>query len=658
MELVQKLYFVKRVKWGEFNLMHQIQMHSTFQEIVGCEWKIKSEVDVKSAPIQMTRVDVASSSDTNHQDWNKQEWIRAITHDDDDTIRFMMKRVSTDSHFGDLLNVQLQLEQQHTEHNCHVNHISATVYSPETSWSLAAMFNSRKVMKVLAEHGMNCQQSTSTGNNMLHVLVAFASTGGELQEERALKTIAYIKDLVGDDGYGKLLLAENCDGLRPLELACHLDTFGLFMYFFETPGIYVTQEEDHILYKQQFFDVTEYVTGARYLKSPIYSMAYMDESKLTNKYVKDAYLNEPMRSWSSIIMRVNLPCLFIWGFLRLVYIMLFLVCDLNLNGTCDVNSTCSNDKHINSLVNLSIHWVVLVASIFIILGDFYDFVYWLFYHPSWLYRQVYGRKAMDTHYIFYRIVHFSTVFVATVAITITLINYYTNINLSHAVEAAVLAVVFGFVWSVLYFLQIVPTFGYYVMALQRVLKDYFNFFVLLFVFFVIYAIGFFKLLGDNETMKDFKDMPSSLYSTFRVMLNMVEFYDPNDNVNFIAHVIHIAFVFMVPILLINFLIATFSSSYDHVMCYREVLFRMQCLSVSVRADQMFVRLLAPYRKYIWQKLFVNKNGRYYVTRVISQPVNPSQWNWCFICEICVKCFVICLTISVDLSEWFNMLIST
>ena len=597
-------------------------MYLKLQDGVGWMEDQAKRGNKRRVTVQMTRVDVISPADTILQDYSKHEWIRAIIHDDNDMVRSMIKRSSIDSQFSDLSNLQLQLEK----HSGHVNHISNTAYSPETSWSLAAMFNSRKVMRVLSEYGVTCLQSTSTGNNMLHVLVAFASTGGEFQEEQALTTTAYIKELVGDDDYGKLLLAENQDGLRPLELACHLDTFGLFMYFFETPGIYITQEDDHILYKQQFFDVTEYVTGARYLESPIYSMTYMDESKLTNKYVKDAYLNEPMRSWSSIVMRVNLPCLFIWGLLRFVYIILFLVCDLNLSDACDVNETCSGNSLFSTGVNLSMHWVALAASIFIILGDFFDFVYWLFYHPRWLYKHVYGRKPLNSHYIFYRLVHFSTVFVAVIAITITLMNYYTNTDVSHAVNIGVLAGVFGIVWSVLYFMQIVPIFGHYVMALQRVLKDYINFFFLLFVFFSTYAVGLYKLLGKSENLKDFNDLPSSLYSTFRVMLNMVEFYDPNGHISFIAHMVHISFVFMVPILLINFLIATLSSSYEHVMCYREVLFRMQCLSVSVTADQMFVRLLAPFRKYMRQQLFVNENGRYYVTRIIPQPVNPDQRN--------------------------------
>ena len=571
----------------------------------------------------MVRAYTVNSSGTIYRGNNAyhQDWIIAITRDDGETVRQVLEQVRAETRHSNLVNARLHLQPRDTEYHGHVRNITNTTYSPETPWCLAAMMNSRKVMKVLTEYGSNCLQATSEGNNMLHVLVAFASVGGDLQEELAITTVTYIKDLIGNDDYGKLLLAENGDGLRPLELAGHLGTLGLMMYFFETPGIYITREEDHILYKLQFYDVTEYVTDLRYHKSPIYGMTYMDESKITSRYVKDAYLSEPMRSWSSIVLQVNLPYIVIWCFLRFLYITLFLVCDLNIKDICDRHDNCTDKTELGTDVNLVIYWVVLVLSICMIIENIFDLGRWVFCYPSWLYRQVYGRKASGSHHMFYGLLHFLSVLMVTAATTIVLVDYYTDSYTEHVVEVGVLAAVYGFVWSVLYFMQLLPIFGYYIIAVQRMLKDFLNFSFLLLLFSFTYTIGFYKMLRNDDTVQDFNDIPTSFYSTFRLMINMVEFYDPNAHIGFATSVTHVTFVFMVAILLINFLIATLSSSYDHVMRYREVLLNMQNLSVSVTVDQMFVRLLAPFRNFLRRRLFMHENGRYFVTRVLEVPTN-------------------------------------
>ena len=112
------------------------------------------------------------------------------------------------------------------------------------------------------------------------------------------------------------------------------------------------------------------------------------------------------------------------------------------------------------------------------------------------------------------------------------------------------------------------------------------------------------------------------------MFNILVFYYPNSQIGFVTCIVHVTFVFMVTILLINFLIAILCSSYDHMMRYREVLFQMQCFSVSVAIDQMFVRLLAPFSKFLRRRLFVHENGRYYVTRVVAVTTDQTKCIWC------------------------------
>ena len=555
-----------------------------------------------------------------------EEWIRALVFDDEELIRRIIEDTPSESRPSKLLNNLLDLKALNKDCHGSAKRICNTSYSPDIPLCLSAIYNSRRAIAILAEYGANYLQKTSYGNNMLHTLVAFASTGGDDGEEVALSTIKYLKDLLGDKLYWQLLEAENNDGLRPLELACHLGTFGISMYFFETPGLYITHEEDHILYKMQYFDITDYVSGPRYLKSPIYAMTYIDEDKLASRYSKDAYLNDPISSWISTLLRINMPCIVLWFIYRVLYIMLFLTCDSLIQDDCNDNGKCRRRTKLSVNVNLGMYFAIFVMSALMIICDIIDFVHWLCFHPRWLNKNVYGTKPINMHHLFYRLSHFSAVLIATVSSAVALACHFENISPYPAMEIAVIIGVWSFVWSVLYFIQLIPMLGYYVMSIQRMLKDFMNFALMLMFFFFTYTIAFYKLLRTNETVKDFHKIPESIYSVFRLMLNMVDLFNPDAEVGFAVYVVHISFVFMVAILLVNFLIATMTSSYDLVMSSREVLFKIQRLSVSVTVDQRFPRLLTPFRDYMRRRLFVYENGRYYISRMIVLPANPNKWT--------------------------------
>ena len=573
----------------------------------------------------MTEVGIVDSLDTITMDTDDvhlvEEWIRALACDDEELIRSTIEYIPVEYRPNKLLNKPLRFESLSKKCHDSAKQISATKYSPDIPLCLAAIYNSRKAIRTLVGYGENCLQKTSYGNNMLHVLVAFASTGGDDGEDLVLSTIEYIKDFVGDEVYCELLKAENNDGLRPLELACHLGTFGIFMYFFKAPGLYITREEDHILYKLQYFDITDYVAGPRYLKSPIYAMTYVEEGRIASKYTKDAYLKDPVCSWISAILCINLPYIVWWFIYRVLYIILFLACDPIIKDDCDDNDECQRRTQLSVTDNLGMYFAIFMMSALMFIYDIIDFVYWLIFHPSWLSQKVYGSKPMNMHHVFYRLSHFIAVFVATISSAVALACHFENISPYPAMELAVIIGVWSFVWSVLYFIQLIPMLGYYVMSIQRMLKDFMNFAFMLIFFFFTYTVAFYKLLRTNETVKDFHKIPESLYSVFRVMLNMVEFFNPDAEVGFAVYVVHMLFVFMVAILLVNFLIATMSSSYDLVMSSREVLFKIQRLSVSVTVDQRFPRLLGPLRDYLRRRLFVYENDRYYITRMTELPAN-------------------------------------
>ena len=68
-------------------------------------------------------------------------------------------------------------------------------------------------------------------------------------------------------------------------------------------------------------------------------------------------------------------------------------------------------------------------------------------------------------------------------------------------------------------MQFVPGLNSYVIAVQQILTDFMSFSIILAFFFLSYSIGFY-LLAKNSF-----DLGSSIYETFKLMLNMIDFSD-------------------------------------------------------------------------------------------------------------------------------------
>ena len=571
----------------------------------------------------MARIHVTPYMRTNHETAIHEEvlrkWISAITGDNDVLARNLLETdtARSDMRPHQLLETHLVFPQLFRTCIQPKGQFTSTDYAPDTAWCLAATCDSRKVMRVLVEYGANIMQVTSTNNNVLHVLSALASTGTEEEEERVIATVRYIQIILEPEVYQKLLLAENSDRLRPLELASHLGAFSLFMFFFNTPGIYITKEEDCVLYKLQYFDITEYTTGSRYFQCPLYAMTYIEESRISRTSVKEIYLNDPINSWIKAVYAVNTPFIVVWALLRAAYICLFLQCDLKIVSVCTGNSTCAHTNVHTPETNLILYWLVCGMSVLIITIDLNEFIQHMICRPRWLSRVVYGSKKAGMRRNFYRVTHFGAVLIVAIITTVTLIGYTVNGQIIHIGQYGIIAAVYGFVWSALYFLQLLPTVGHYIMAVHGMLKDFANFSLLLILFFVTYSFGFYKLMHTSQTLPEFSTALRSLYGTFQVMLNMVDFWKVIGEVGPGVFLLHISFVLMITILLMNFLIATLSSSYEHVMTYRAVFIKLQTLAVTMMADHRFQRLLPSLRNRLLRRYFVHENGRYYITCVID-----------------------------------------
>ena len=266
-----------------------------------------------------------SNTNTCHPDeiTYQASWIDAILKDDAH-LALQLLNGHMDAISDMILRYEKLYDSNNVGHAIRKHGIMWTTYAPDNVWSSAAVFNARDVMKVLAKKQVPSTGRTSDGNNYLHCLIAFASVQDEETEYEVLSSAKYIRSLMTDaKKYREILLSENHLGLRPLELASHLGTMALVKYIFGSETIYMTIVNNMGFHSIQYYDVTDYVTGNRFYKSPPYTMMLLEEKKVGLAAVRDIFLTDPMKTWFTAIMFSNMPYVIFWAMLRTSFLLAF-----------------------------------------------------------------------------------------------------------------------------------------------------------------------------------------------------------------------------------------------------------------------------------------------------------------------------------------------
>ena len=77
------------------------------------------------------------------------------------------------------------------------------------------------------------------------------------------------------------------------------------------------------------------------------------------------------------------------------------------------------------------------------------------------------------------------------------------------------------VWSMLYFVQLLPSIGHFVIVVQHMLRDLLNFiFIMMLTPFVQVLFVLINRHSRNGCVSDFSNYLTSFYTTFKLMRNM------------------------------------------------------------------------------------------------------------------------------------------
>ena len=555
-------------------------------------------------------------------------WVDAIIKNNSDSVRDILSKG-----LSSVDNISLKrvvYRKRHTikriQSQCS---LISSPYIPDNAWCLAAMLDARDVLQVMRDFRVTVNQVNSHGNNFLHCIIAHASVRSEDGEKHAIKAIDFIKSMLSDDEFREILLTENEDTLRPLELAAHLGTFIVFKYLFEGSNIYRVKIEDFSFYTVHYYDITEYVNGKRRYTSPLFLIMFLDKGKLYHRSTRYMFLEDPMASWFEAVKCSNMPFMITWAFLRILLIVNFFasvaaarhisdpqkISEINnFTGnttTTEIDSDTESTKHILLFTSFCYNAVFSILFLVVELGTL---VVKLIHTTKirWLTTNILGYKNLVMYIKFYflcQIVTFLGVFMMSQDLMIVQMAKKSEIFSSNKISGMVLIAIWFGVWDILYFLQLVPGLNFYAIAVQRMLLDLFSFSFIFILFFASYGFGFYIL--DNDHHGSFM---MSLYDTFRIMLNMKDFSHANSAVQ----LLHVIFIFMIMYLLLNILIAIFTSSFEEIKKQKEIIMRLQSLAIAFGFEHFLPRFMSSLYDFRRRKYLVYEGEKIFITKVVMK----------------------------------------
>ncbi len=179
-------------------------------------------------------------------------------------------------------------------------------------------------------------------------------------------------------------------------------------------------------------------------------------------------------------------------------------------------------------------------------------------------------------------------------------------------------------WGIFYFIQLIPRMGHYVIIIQSMIGDMVHFQLLFWLMFFPFPLTFYMVLHsglDCSGSTDFSNMVSIVHDSFLILLNSfdISFYMGQVDTPWLLAAIHVLFVLICAIMMLNFLIALLSNSVAKISCYSDIILPLQSLAVVFTLEGRCYKLLRKYyaRTLASCKHFVCKEGKIFLQTVES-----------------------------------------
>ena len=570
------------------------------------------------------------------------EWLDALRTDNVEAATAFLQSTST-KYKDFLMNSDIPGYNKHIQRPSHRKKLSSCTsmeFRITKPLHAAAIFHSHAVLRLLLESGVDVLQVDSCQNNVVHMLV-YADYTYSVHGTKHGETLAHLQELLSPEELKSLMVAENMFLLRPLEFAALYGCNYMLAIILQTKDVYLTMEENMGYNIVQYFDLSDYELfdrglPPRFFKSPLYFLIFAETSRL-EMVGSNAVFGDPMlQSWIHAKIVMNWPFVFIWFLFRFFYIGLFFWVSMDtswptvvVNASLDPNDT--EEMVVCFLQNPelgSYHWYTLASICTVIL--IYDFFCNIFankgQHPALT--KLLKRRDYIVHVQFFYWTQFATC-LSIVGIFVCQKLRSTGFSVPLTIDNILFVFIScGSMWGVIYFLQVLPWISIYAIAVQRMLQDFFRFALIFVIFLSAFALSFRRiLLGDSyECPKNFGTIGETLYSSFLVMINFVNFreYQHVDKVS--LYLLHVVFVFFIPILQINFLIAAMTRSFSDVYANRQAITQTQRLALMVTIQMRLARPMRVLYKLLQKRVFVYHNKRLCLRRYVIKGMDFETVN--------------------------------
>ena len=437
---------------------------------------------------------------------------------------------------------------------------------------------------------------------------------------------------------------ENEQGFRPVENASKQGAYRLMMAFFNTTKVYLTKVETANAFMYKYYDITDYEcchSSPRLKQSPLTQLVYADKGRFDqDTFVSDMFNpNEMVSMWVRNKIRVNRPLAALWFIVRSTYFFGFMSYDSDERWVKKLNGISSGEAAVKNLTYNGSHFIYCSNfSPFPFNTTSFDLLYFLVFYCAcaaaidvydiitiardWTYWKnlrysLHGRKNTVDRSLWFRLCNF-----ISVNICMSSVIYLRFIATSRQEYIGdilrIIVVVTGF-WAALYLIQTLPKIGYFVVIIQRMLSDVSKFLVLFSFIVLPFSYTLLVFMNTNSKqgcVKEFSGYFQSMYSVVKIMQNILDpstFSVENENILLLCHV---ALIFFMSILMLNFLIAILSSSVSYLSVFADAISSLQNLEICHAIEIRFRHFMKAYYTYMVKRCFVTENDRVFLVTTV------------------------------------------
>ncbi len=512
----------------------------------------------------------------------------------------------------------------------HVPHDKTILRRMTRPLIVAAMKGSTEAVKLLLKEGADLYQRNMYEENVVHSLVT-ASSLDLISEKTAVFLYKWLHQTMTGELMRKLLRQENVDELRPIEMAAHLGCILLYEAIQLTPEVYVTRTIKTGVITEEWIDVTEYESNRRdrEKKSPLLLFAHLETDIVKNKKHGDLLNCDIVVCWMKREMRLMQTILYSTDLMFIIGFACFFVYITQPRKTQkDIKLTFHNRSFSSSTESLyfdlgqsSENFIVgtmILHALFHVLFGLTAYIPYIKSSIILYKHNLHGRKRMMVNYDVFIFLYITSNLCFTSA---TIFLHCSSSEYDATVNGLIFVSCMLSVSNFLFLMQVSSVVGHYAIAFNRMLTVLCQFLVLFLVIFLPFVHVFYRMWQENGGSPNSKFSSSSMehyYNSFIVLLNMIDMTqfkaDTGDASYCLLLFIHVAYVFILPILLINFLIALLSHSVGEVMENKELIVVLQQIMLTSIPDIFLYRFLGSLRNVFLRKCFHIEDNRVYLIR--------------------------------------------